>query len=82
MRYITVSCFPYRLVREIAQDLQKDLRFAAAAFRALQEACEAYVTELFDNAKRFARHAKRATVTKEDIQLARSIAEETRHINA
>jgi histone H3 len=37
-----------RLVREIAQDFKKDLRFQSTAILALQEASEAYLVGLFE----------------------------------
>ena len=36
-----------RLVREIAQDVRKDLRFQSSAVMALQEAAEAHIVSLF-----------------------------------
>jgi len=39
-----------RLVREIAQVRRPDLRFQTAAVMALQEASEAYLVQLFENA--------------------------------
>ena len=47
-----------RLVREIAQDFKTDLRFQSAAILCLQEAAEAYLVRLFDNANLCAIHAK------------------------
>ena len=48
-----------RLVREIAQDFKTDLRFQAAALRALQEAAEAYLVGLYEDCNLCAIHAKR-----------------------
>jgi len=62
-----------RLVREIAQDLKTDLCFQSSAVFALQEASEAYLVGLFEDSNLCAIHAKRATVTPKDIQLARRI---------
>ena len=39
-----------RVVREIAQDFKTDLRFQSAAVLCLQEAVEAYLVRLFDDA--------------------------------
>ena len=39
-----------RLVREIAQDFKTDLRFAVQTMVALQEAAEAYLVGLFEDA--------------------------------
>ena len=59
-----------RLVREIAQEFKTDLRFQSSAVLALQEACEAYLVELFECTNLCAIHAKRETIMPEDIQLA------------
>ena len=55
-----------RLVREIA-------RFQSAAILCLQEAAEAYLVRLFDDANLCAIHARRVTILPKDIQLARRI---------
>jgi histone H3 len=69
-----------RLVREIAQDYKTDLKFQVAALGALQEAAEAYLVDLFEDANLCAIHAKRVTIMPKDIQLARRIrGENTRH---
>jgi histone H3 len=69
-----------RLVREIAQDFKGDLRFQSASVLALQEACEAYLTHLFEDTNSSAIHAKRVTIMPKDIQLARRIrGEKERH---
>ena len=62
-----------RLVRQIAQEFNTDLRFQSSAIGALQEACEAYLVGLFENANLCAIHAKRITIMPKDIQLARRI---------
>ncbi len=62
-----------RLTREIAQDFKNDLHFAAKAFLALQEGCEAYLVGLFEDTNLCAIHAKRVTIMSKDIQLARRI---------
>ena len=41
--------------------------------KALQEACEAYLTGLFEDANLCAIHARRVTVMKKDLDLARRI---------
>ena len=60
-----------RLVREIAQDFKTDLR--SAAILCLQEAVEAYLVRLFDDANLCAIHARRVTIMPKDILLARRI---------
>ena len=62
-----------RLVREIAQDYKTDLRFQSTAILCLQEAAEAYLVRLFDDANLCAIHARQVTIMPKDIQLARRI---------
>ena len=62
-----------RLVREIAQDFNTDLRFQSYAILALQEACEAYLVGLFEDTNLCAIHARRVTIMPRDLQLARRI---------
>ncbi|CAP36494.1 Protein CBG19204 [Caenorhabditis briggsae] len=62
-----------RLVREIAQDMKTDFRFQSSAIEALQHASEAFLVELFELTQLCSIHAKRVTITKNDIQLARRI---------
>ena len=62
-----------RLVREIAQDFKTDLRFQSSAINALQEASEAYIVGLMEDANICSIHAKRVTIKPNDIQLARRI---------
>lgn len=73
-----------RLVREIAQNLgvgfthtagftALDLRFQPAAIAALQEAAEAYLVGIFEDANLCAIHAGRITIMPKDINLTRRI---------
>ena len=62
-----------RLVREIAQDFQTDLRFRRDSILALQEAAEAFLVALFEDTNLCAIHAKRVTIMPKDLQLARRI---------
>ena len=63
-----------RLVRELAQDLGKiNIRFQSGAIMALQEASEAYLVGLLEDANLCTVHAKRVTIMTKDIQLARQI---------
>ena len=62
-----------RLVREIAQEFNCDLRFQSVALMALQEAAEAYLVGLFEDTNLCAIHAKRVTIMVKDMQLARRI---------
>jgi histone H3 len=66
-----------RLVREIAQQYQDDLRFQSTAVLALQEAAEAYLVSMFEDSNLCAIHAKRVTIMPKDIRLARRIRGET-----
>jgi histone H3 len=67
-----------RLVREIASMLRGDLRFQSSAIAALQEASEAYLVGLFDDANSCTIHASRVTVMTRDIRLGMSIRGERR----
>ena len=62
-----------RLVRGITMDMDHTLRFQSQALQALQEATEAYVVGLFEDTNLCAIHAKRMTVMKKDMDLARRI---------
>jgi len=62
-----------RLVREIAQEMKKDVRFQSTALLALQEAAEMHLIQLFEDTNLCALHAKRVTVMPKDMQLARRI---------
>ncbi|KAI9881829.1 MAG: hypothetical protein M1823_006459, partial [Watsoniomyces obsoletus] len=50
---------------------QVDVRFAARAFEALQEAAEARLTAQFHGANLLALHAKRVTIQGKDMRLLR-----------
>jgi len=62
-----------RLVREFAQDAKTDLRFQAAALEALQEAAEAYLVGVFEDANWCAIHAKRVTIQPKDLFLTQRL---------
>ena len=62
-----------RLVREVAQDFKNDLRFQSTAILALQEATEAYLVSVFEDANLAAIHAKRVTVMPRDLALVTKI---------
>jgi histone H3 len=51
-----------RLVREVAQKPKSDWRFQSSAIGALQEATEAYLISMFEDANLCAIHAKRVTI--------------------
>ena len=63
-----------RLVREIAQEVGKtDMHFQGSTIICLQEAAEAYMVSLLEDANLCAIHAKRVTIMPKDVQLARRI---------
>jgi len=66
-----------RIVRELTHvrsDRGKaSLRYQASAILALQEACEAYLVGLFEDAQLCAVHVKRVTIRPVDIVLAQTI---------
>ena len=62
-----------RLVREVAQGQKDDLRFTSSAMLALQEASEAFLVQLFEDTNACALHAKRVTIMKKDMVLAKRL---------
>lgn len=81
---LLISKLPFaRVVREVADDFIEanydssasavGLRWQSSAILALQEATEAYLVHLFEDANLCAIHAKRVTIMQRDIQLARRI---------
>lgn len=64
-----------RVVREVTEELGPGeiMRWQSSALLALQEATEAYLVHLFEDANLCAIHAKRVTIMQKDIQLARRI---------
>ena len=71
-----------RLVRQIVEDdsdlSRMKLRFQGTAMLALQEASEAYLVGVFEDANDCALHAKRVTVMPKDMQLAMRIRSRVR----
>jgi histone H3/H4 len=63
-----------RLVRECLGDRW---RIQANAISALQEGCEAYLVELFEDTQLAAAHAGRVTIQPKDMRLARRLRGET-----
>ena len=71
---LLIARLPFqRLVREITQDMCRDVRFRAKALLAIQEAAEAYLVKHFEDANLCAIHAKRTTILPRDMQLARRL---------
>ena len=66
-----------RLVREVFQRLNPDLRIQSTALLALQEASEAYLVNLFEDSLLACLHAGRVTLKVKDMQLARRLRGET-----
>ena len=63
-----------RLVKEVTQQYTtRAIRWRPIALEALQEAAEAYLVTLMEDANLCAIHAKRVTIQVKDIQLARRI---------
>lgn len=63
-----------RLVKEVqGYFYRKEYRWQASAILALQEAAEAHLVGLFEDANLCTIHAKRVTIMPKDIQLARRI---------
>ena len=62
-----------RLVREIVQKRREGLKLQSLAVLALQEASEAFLVGLMEQANLCAIHAKRVTIMPRDIQLAHRI---------
>eukprot|EP01036_Dinobryon_divergens_P030341 gene30341-39570_t len=63
-----------RLVREVQTYFyRKEFRWQASAMLALQEAAEAHLVGLFEDANLCTIHARRVTIMPKDIQLARRI---------
>jgi len=69
-----------RLAREITQDMDDtpDLRFQSLAIAALQEAVEAYLIGIYEDANLCAIHAKRVTLMVNDIVMAQRLRGEIR----
>ena len=63
-----------QLVHDIALEIGKyDLSFQGSAIICLQDAAEAYIVSLMEDAKLCTIHAKRVTIMPKDIQLAHCI---------
>ena len=68
---LLIGKLPFQcLVQEIAQAFNIELRFRSATIIALQEASEACLVRLFEDANLCAFHAKCVTIMPKDIQLA------------
>ncbi|PSC68518.1 histone H3 [Micractinium conductrix] len=63
----------WRLSREILGEMGEQLRWSVQGILALQEAAEAYLVGLMEDAQLCAIHAKRVTMFVKDMQLARRL---------
>ena len=63
-----------RLGREVAQGFRTDLRFQASALLALQEASEAALVSMFEDAQLCAIHRGCITIQPKDLHLARRLS--------
>ena len=70
-----------RLVREIGHNLKNDVRFQSSALLVQQEASEAYLVGLMEDANLCAIHAKRVTIMPKDMQLTCRIRGENVHVD-
>lgn len=67
-----------RMVKEIANARNLDMRFTSDAMEAVQAATEDYISGLFDDVNMCALHAKRVTIMPADLVLALHIRGEER----
>ena len=65
-----------RLVREITQDYNTEMRYQSNAIMALQEASEAFLVRIFQTCVLIATNGKRVTIMPKDIILTKWIWEE------
>lgn len=63
----------WRLCREILGNRKHDARWSVEGVRALQEAAEAYLVGLFEDAQLCSIHDRRVTLFVKDMQLARRL---------
>lgn len=74
---LLISKIPFaRLVKEVTDQFtteEQQLRWQSMAILALQEASEAYLVGLLEHTNLLALHAKRITIMRKDMQLARRI---------
>lgn len=62
-----------RIVKSICMEIDNTLRCSSQGLLALQEATEAYMVGIFEDASLCCVHAKRMTLRKQDLELARRI---------
>ena len=64
-----------RLVQEIAQGMNKGIRFRRNALLALQTAAEDYMIHMFEDVNLYAIHGNRVTIQVKDISLWKKVME-------
>jgi histone H3/H4 len=64
-----------RLIKEIAGEFQRDLRFQRKTIEALQEAAEIHLVHMFERTNLAAIHAKRVTIMQKDVELVRKLCD-------
>merc|ERR1719273_1208403 len=73
-----INCLPkgpfQKLVREIAYEMEENLRFQKQALDALLDASEAMLVNVFEDANLCTLHAGRVTLFPSDMKLARTLA--------
>lgn len=62
-----------RILKQIAKEHNDEMRWNSQAVQALQEAAEAYIVGVFEDTSLCAVHAKRQTILKKDMDLARRL---------
>ena len=71
---LLISRLPFqRLIREVAQEFRADLKFQGMAVKTVQEAGEAFLVGILEQANLCAVHAKCITIMPKDIQLGRCL---------
>jgi len=63
----------YRLVREIAEDFHRDLRFTGTALSALQEASESFLVHLFEDVNYVTIDKKKVTISPREMKLVMAL---------
>ena len=70
-----------RVVREIKDDINPEIKFTAESLRVLQLECEAFLANLFTDANLCTVHANRVTLFVKDMKLARRIRGDENEFN-
>ena len=71
---LLISKAPFeKIVKEISQEINPEIRFQKSAVEALHEAAEAYTIGVIEDGNLCSIHAKRKTLMKKDVNLATTI---------